>query len=90
VEKVRMVSGDVVEKLFGLGADAPLFGGDAEVGLAGRGMLLRVRGRVVPAGPDRAHLVAPISGRPCVMYSASVSPQSQDGVHPQPIARHSK
>merc|ERR1719401_2245080 len=34
-------------------------------------------------------LVAPISCRPCVMYSASVSHHRQDGVHQPPIAFHS-
>jgi len=100
VEKVQLISGGTVEKLFGLAPDAPLFGGaraaseDAEVGLADcsagscPGVLLRIRGRVISR--HERTLVAPISGRPCAVYSASVSPQRQDGVHPQPVAHHSE
>lgn len=53
-------------------------------GLLEPGILVRVRGKVIaPAGQG---LIAPLSGRPCVLYSASVSHRCHDGVHPPPVA----
>jgi len=52
--------------------------------LSGAGVLMRIQGRVVSksAGP----LIAPLSGRSCVLYSASVSQHRHDGVHQPPVA----
>jgi len=46
--------------------------------------LMRIQGRVVSKsiGP----LTAPLSGRSCVLYSASVSQHRHDGVHQPPVA----
>jgi hypothetical protein len=48
---------------------------------------LRIQGRVVnkASGP----LMAPLSGRSCVLYSASVSQHRNDGVHQPPVAFNS-
>jgi len=48
--------------------------------------VLRLEVTVVePASP----LKAPLTGRPCVLYSAAVSRRLHDGVHPVPVAFHS-
>lgn len=48
------------------------------------GMLMRIQGCVVSKAT--APLVAPLSGRSCSLYSASVSQHRHDGVHQPPVA----
>merc|ERR1719326_2108339 len=45
---------------------------------------MRIQGRVV--SKSTADMVAPLSGRSCVLYSASVSQHRHDGVHQPPVA----
>mmetsp|Transcript_58754 Transcript_58754/g.129096 ORF Transcript_58754/g.129096 Transcript_58754/m.129096 type:complete len:577 (-) Transcript_58754:158-1888(-) len=52
------------------------------------GLLMRIEGRVAPKA-GQGCLSAPLSGRPCVLYSASVSHDRHDGVHQPPVAFHS-
>lgn len=52
---------------------------------AGTNTLVRIEGRIF-ARSESEVLKAPFSGRACVMYSASVSPQRHDGVHCPPLA----
>jgi len=50
------------------------------------GKLVRIQGRIVSR--STGDFTAPLSGRPCVLYSASVSQHRHDGVHQPPVAFH--
>lgn len=83
VEKLRISSGAEIRSMFAMHApDRP------QPALPLRpGMLMRVQGRVV-ARPG-CTMMAPLSGRACVMYSASSSQHQHGGVHQAPVAYHS-
>lgn len=49
--------------------------------------VMRIQGRIV--GKAIGSLSAPLSSRPCVQYSASVSQHRHDGVHQPPVSFHS-
>jgi hypothetical protein len=53
------------------------------------GSLLRIEGEVVPAKPED-QLAAPLSGRKCVVYAASISQYRHDSVHHPPVAFRSE
>mmetsp|Transcript_65920 Transcript_65920/g.121574 ORF Transcript_65920/g.121574 Transcript_65920/m.121574 type:complete len:639 (-) Transcript_65920:124-2040(-) len=85
VEKLRISSGTEIRSMFAMKAPAPERPNPA---LPLRpGMLMRVQGRVV-ARPG-CTMMAPLSGRACVMYSASASQHQHGGVHQAPVAYHS-
>jgi len=82
VEQIRVATGHEIQSMFAMNTS-----GDGPVAQPmSPGILTRIHGRVV-AKPGGA-LVAPFSGRPCVIYSASVSHHRQDGVHQPPLAYH--
>lgn len=51
------------------------------------GLVLRMQGKVVPGRQGK--LVAPLSKRDCVHFSASASAKRHDGIHALPVAYHS-
>jgi hypothetical protein len=105
VEKIHVTTGTTVQNMLGApGGGSPGCGGGAgSEGATGAatapppvlmapprdpdGVLLRLQGRVVAKAEGA--LTAPFSGRPCVLYSASVSHPRNDGVHQPPTAFHS-
>mmetsp|Transcript_5888 Transcript_5888/g.12926 ORF Transcript_5888/g.12926 Transcript_5888/m.12926 type:complete len:527 (-) Transcript_5888:62-1642(-) len=89
VEEMRTVSGRELKSMFAVERSSS--SGDAarqEPQEMAPGLLMRLHGRVVAARESQGKLQAPLSGRPCVVYSASVSRQRLDGVHQPPIAFH--
>lgn len=84
VEKIRVTRGVDLQSMFALKSTS---GANADKPLC-PGLLMRIQGRVV-AGPGSS-LTSPFSGRPSVLYSASVTRKgSLDGVHQPPLAFHS-
>jgi len=51
------------------------------------GVVLRIQGKVIPGRQGK--LVAPLSRRDCVHFSASASSKRHDGIHALPVAYHS-
>merc|ERR1740117_951930 len=49
---------------------------------------MRLRGKVVTKAAKQPPLSSPMSARQCVLYSASVSQQNDNGVHSPPLAFH--
>jgi len=91
VEEMRTIGGRELKSMFAL--DRSSSSGDAAAGGGASqeitpGLLMRLQGRVVVVNEQDGKLVAPLSGRPCVVYSASVSRQRLDGVHQPPVAFH--
>lgn len=79
VEKLRVTSGAALTSTF-LSTE----GGEESAHL---GCVHRLQGRVV--AKSGMSLSAPLSSRPCVLYSASAAQQRQDGVQQHPLAFHS-
>lgn len=82
---MRVTTGVELQSMFGM------LGKDHNVAVAkplSPGILMRIQGRVVAREPGDV-LCAPLSSRPCVIYSASVSHHRNDGVHQPPLAFHS-
>lgn len=51
-------------------------------------VVVRLQGRIVGGGQET--LVAPLSKRECILFSSSVSALPRDGIHPPPLAFHSR
>lgn len=85
VEKLRISSGTEIRSMFAMSAPAPER--PQPVLPLRPGMLMRVQGRVVSR--PGCTMMAPLSGRACVMYSASASQHQHGGVHQAPVAYHS-
>merc|ERR1719359_2789700 len=51
------------------------------------GVVVRLQGRVLPGSQGK--LIAPLSRRDCVHFSASASVKRHDGIHALPVAFHS-
>jgi hypothetical protein len=82
VEAIPLTAGAEIQSSFAVSTT----GGQAAMQPMCPGLLTRLQGRVV-AKPGGA-LVAPFSGKTCVIYSASVSDHREDGVHQPPVAFH--
>jgi hypothetical protein len=80
LEKMRVATGPEVRSALTVSVDDS----DKE---SSPGVLMRIQGRVVSR--TAGDFTAPLSGRSCVLYSASVSQHRHDGVHQPPVAFHS-
>jgi hypothetical protein len=93
VEEIRLTSGKELEAMFAIrdesAAAAAQISPPAELNTISPGMLMRLRGRVTVAPDGGKSLTAPLTSRPAVIYSASVSYAQDIGVHRPPVAFHS-
>lgn len=88
-QQVRVTSSVEIQSMFAIeGHRSEKHQPQSSSDVARRGSLMRVQGKVA-LEPEATQLLAPLSGRPCAIYSASTSHNRSDGVHQPPVAFHS-